>query len=271
MKHGTYDDFWKARNIRAAPEGHQAGRADRGRLVRRREPVRRPGNLQARQAELAQDQQHAGDGPVGPRRLEHGATAPSSGDVSFNAKTAEFYREKIELPFFEYHLKGKGELDPPEAWVFETGTNVWRKYDTWPPKNGPAAVALLPRRRQAASTQPPDDAAPNGLRRIRQRSGQAGAVSSTRSRIGMAPEYMTADQRFAAPPARRAGLRDRRARRGRDPRRADQGRAARLHHRHRLRLGRQADRRLSRRLSRSEPEPDGREAWAATSNWCAAT
>ena len=37
------------------------------------------------------------------------------GDVPFNAKTSEFYREHIELPFFEYHLKGKGDPKLPEA------------------------------------------------------------------------------------------------------------------------------------------------------------
>src|SRR5205085_10887283 len=45
----------------------------------------------------------------------------SLGPVSFNSKTAEFYREKIELPFFEFHLKGEKEFKPPKAWVFETG------------------------------------------------------------------------------------------------------------------------------------------------------
>ena len=57
------------------------------------------------------------------------------GDVRFNAKTGEFYREHIEFPFFEYYLKGKGANDLPIAYVFETGTNQWRKYDAWPPKN----------------------------------------------------------------------------------------------------------------------------------------
>ena len=32
----------------------------------------------------------------------------SLGPVSFSAKTSEFFREKIRLPFFEHHLKEKG-------------------------------------------------------------------------------------------------------------------------------------------------------------------
>ena len=54
------------------------------------------------------------------------------GDVKFDAKTSEFFRANIQFPFFEYYLKGKGAAIP-KAYVFETGTNVWRKYDAWPP------------------------------------------------------------------------------------------------------------------------------------------
>src|SRR5438874_536350 len=45
------------------------------------------------------------------------------GSVDFAADTAKFYREKILLPFFEFHLKDKGDPKLPEAYVFETGTN----------------------------------------------------------------------------------------------------------------------------------------------------
>ena len=54
------------------------------------------------------------------------------GDVSFDSKTSLFFRKEIQFPFFEYYLKGKG-LAPPQAYMFETGTNVWRKYPSWPP------------------------------------------------------------------------------------------------------------------------------------------
>ena len=56
------------------------------------------------------------------------------GNIRFESKTGEFYREKVEFPFFLYHLKGKGKLDLPEALVFETGSNEWRSYQEWPPK-----------------------------------------------------------------------------------------------------------------------------------------
>jgi hypothetical protein len=56
------------------------------------------------------------------------------GDINFRAKTAEFYREKIELPFFRHFLKGDTNYTPTEAHVFETGTHQWRRFDAWPPK-----------------------------------------------------------------------------------------------------------------------------------------
>ena len=56
------------------------------------------------------------------------------GDINFRVKTSEFYREKIELPFFRRFLKGDTNYTPVEAHVFETGTHRWRKFDAWPPK-----------------------------------------------------------------------------------------------------------------------------------------
>jgi hypothetical protein len=55
------------------------------------------------------------------------------GDVQFNSKTASYFRSDIQFPFFEHYLKGKGAAQA-RAVVFETGTNVWQRYDTWPPK-----------------------------------------------------------------------------------------------------------------------------------------
>jgi putative CocE/NonD family hydrolase len=85
----------------------------------------------------------ARNSPAGPVRLLmgpwcHGCWArgdgESLGDIGFNAKTSEYYRQNIEYPFFEYYLKGKGEMNLATANVFETGTDQWRRYDAWPPK-----------------------------------------------------------------------------------------------------------------------------------------
>ncbi len=67
----------------------------------------------------------------------HGGWARSDGekfgDLNFKSKTGRFYRHNIELPFFNYHLKNKNSDNLPEAFIFETGNNKWRKFDSWPP------------------------------------------------------------------------------------------------------------------------------------------
>ena len=73
---------------------------------------------------------------VGPWR--HGGwareTGESLGDIRFHSNTAEYYRKEIEFPFFQRHLKDKGNKKLAEAVVFETGSNKWKSYDHWPPK-----------------------------------------------------------------------------------------------------------------------------------------
>ncbi len=60
--------------------------------------------------------------------------AENMGNVHWGFNTSEHYR-KVELKFFNYYLKGKGDMDLPEATIFITGTNKWRGFDTWPPQN----------------------------------------------------------------------------------------------------------------------------------------
>jgi putative CocE/NonD family hydrolase len=40
-----------------------------------------------------------------------------------------------EVQFFNFYLKGEGPKDIPEAAIFVTGSNEWRNFETWPPKN----------------------------------------------------------------------------------------------------------------------------------------
>ncbi len=55
--------------------------------------------------------------------------------IPFREADKYFYQHEIEYPFFSYYLKGDGPMDLPEAWVFETGSDQWRSYNTWPPEN----------------------------------------------------------------------------------------------------------------------------------------
>jgi putative CocE/NonD family hydrolase len=48
--------------------------------------------------------------------------------------TSVEFRENIEAPFFRYYLHGKGEKPNWQAMTFQPGSNTWRTYATWPPK-----------------------------------------------------------------------------------------------------------------------------------------
>ena len=196
MKHGNYDEFWKSRNLRPHLKGIRpavmtvGGWFDAENLF---------GALETYKQIEASSPSATNILVMGPwvHGGWSGGTGETLGHVSFNAKTAEFYREQIELPFFEFHLKGEGKLTHPEAWVFETGTNQWRKYDVWPPKTATAKSFYLNSNGQltaeatketdissAFDEYPSDPAKP--------------VPYLDKITIGMAPEYMTADQRHAS-------------------------------------------------------------------------
>jgi hypothetical protein len=133
---------------------------------------------------------------VGP--WTHGGWARTDGDhlgdVTFNSKTSLFYRAKIEFPFFEFYLKGRDGQPLPKAYVFETGSNVWRKYDAWPPKSA-AVKTLYFRAGGKLSFEPPTEKA--GVDEYV--SDPAHPVSFVSYITDTVPQrYMDDDQRFAA-------------------------------------------------------------------------
>ena len=52
------------------------------------------------------------------------------------------FREKFEAPFFRYYLHGTGEKFGWKASTFQTGSNTWHSYDTWPPRESKADKSL---------------------------------------------------------------------------------------------------------------------------------
>jgi putative CocE/NonD family hydrolase len=138
MTHGTYDAFWQARNILPHLKNVKTAVMTVGGWFDA-EDLYGPLNIYR---EVERNNEGIFNVLVmGP--WAHGGWSGGDGDklghVRFDAKTSEFYRDKIQLPFLKHFLKGNGEndekLDLPEAFVFETGTNQWRRYDNWPPKN----------------------------------------------------------------------------------------------------------------------------------------
>jgi putative CocE/NonD family hydrolase len=63
-----------------------------------------------------------------------GGSGKSLGEIPFGSDTSVYFRQKIEVPWFEYWLKGKGALPLKEALLFQTGSDNWVHFDSWPPR-----------------------------------------------------------------------------------------------------------------------------------------
>jgi putative CocE/NonD family hydrolase len=194
MKHGSYDDFWKARNLRQHLNNVRpavmtvGGWFDAENLFGALETYKKVEKTSEGRTNIL---------VMGP--WLHGGwsrgNGESLGDVRFNDKTSAFYREQIELPFFEFHLKGVGEFKHPEAWVFETGTNQWRRHDAWPPKTAKhQSLYFHPKGRLVWKE------LANGEESYDEYQSDPAKPVPYMDKIvlGMSPEYMVADQRFAA-------------------------------------------------------------------------
>ena len=117
------------------------------------------------------------------------------GDLKFGGNTSAFFQKEIELPFFNHYLKGQGEHHLPEAYMFETGRNRWRKFDAWPPAKLEKTFFYLRAKGGLASSIPLEedeahDNFPSDPRRPVPYTNRPGA--------GMVKDYMAEDQRFAA-------------------------------------------------------------------------
>ena len=119
------------------------------------------------------------------------------GYVNFDANTADYYRQYVVFPFFESHLK-KGTGDGlAKATVFETGTNVWRHYPSWPPPGVQERTLYFQPGGRLGWEQPP----------AKESGADFDAYVSDPSKpvpflayyaVEVPPEYMVSDQRFAA-------------------------------------------------------------------------
>jgi putative CocE/NonD family hydrolase len=116
------------------------------------------------------------------------------GNVSFASNTSKFFQDEIEFPFFNYHLKSKGDGNKlPEAYMFETGRNEWHKMDAWPPKDGKFRTLYFQPQGKLANS------APAGATHDEYVSDPMKPVPFTPYITNrMDYNYMTDDQRFAS-------------------------------------------------------------------------
>jgi hypothetical protein len=132
--HPNYDDFWKSRNVRNHVQGIKPAMLVVGGLFDAEDCY---GAWRLYEAiEKKNPASSFNKIVMGP--WYHGQWSRPDGsylgNVRFGSKTAEWYQNHIEVPFFNYHLKGKGNISAQkEATIFITGRNEWKEYDQWPP------------------------------------------------------------------------------------------------------------------------------------------
>ena len=116
----------------------------------------------------------------------------SLGEANFGFDTSAWFQKEVLLPFFKQHLKGEGEANLATATMFETGSNRWKKFDTWPPKAGNVQTLYLGNNEQLL-----DGNTSKGASEYISDPNKPVPHSAKVSR-GWDKPYMVEDQRFAA-------------------------------------------------------------------------
>jgi uncharacterized protein len=134
VKHPNYDDFWQKQSMTyrlgspTVPILHVAGWWDQEDFY---------GPQKAYEVLERNDKNNQNFIVIGP--WNHGGwargTGESLGNIKFGSPTSEKFRKEIQSSFFDYYLKGNGTGNFPEAITFQTGSNIWKEYKSWPPLN----------------------------------------------------------------------------------------------------------------------------------------
>ena len=117
------------------------------------------------------------------------------GRADLASNTGDFYRKNILFPFFEQRLKGSTDAKLPKAYVFETGTNVWRRYSAWPPKEAEPKTLYFHANGGLSFDAPGEDSFAFD-EYVSDPSKPVPFVDYTAQNVPQ--EYMVSDQRFAA-------------------------------------------------------------------------
>jgi uncharacterized protein len=193
--HPNYDDWWKARNIRNFVNNVPAGTATLvvGGLFDAEDCFGAWRTYESIEKKAKNNNRLV----MGPWYHGQWSTPNGSklGNVQFGTNTSVWYQNNIEIPFFNYYLKGKGDLSKlAEATVFFSGANEWKQFEAWPPADKKDQAIYLqpngklgwekPAVRNSFTEYSSDPAHPVPYTE---------AVHFTRTR-----DYMTDDQRFAS-------------------------------------------------------------------------
>jgi putative CocE/NonD family hydrolase len=157
MAHPNYDAFWQKRSLAPHLKNIKPAVLFVGGWFDGEDPY---GPLRASKAMDTLSRQTNKTLIVGP--WAHGAWGngdlSSFGYIPFGQATGPFFRDSVELPFFECALKDRCETKLARAIMFETGANKWHTFDQWPPKTvSPRSLYL--RANGGLSFDPPNEPA----------------------------------------------------------------------------------------------------------------
>ena len=132
LEHSTKDEYWQARNIRPHLKNIQPATLVVGGWFDAEDMF---GALNTYKAIEQQNSVNDNRLVMGP--WTHGAWEAARWDhfagyqfgKDLNAKF-----QQMEFDFFNYYLKSEGSFDGSEATIFITGSNEWRTFNSWPPK-----------------------------------------------------------------------------------------------------------------------------------------
>lgn len=143
--HPTYDNWWKARNVRNFIKNIQPASLVVGGTFDAEDCFGAWATYQAIEKQSPKTNNRLVMGP-----WYHGQWAAADGtfmgNVRFGSNTSQWYQENIEIPFFDFYLKGKGKgPNMQEAAIFFTGENQWKQFPSWPaPGMQEKAIYLQP-------------------------------------------------------------------------------------------------------------------------------
>ncbi len=131
LGHSTYDAYWQARNIRTHLKNIRPAVLVVGGWFDAEDMFGALRTYEAIETQSPGNDNHLIMGP-----WTHGAWAGGSwksfGPLNFGMNVNEHYHE-VETKFFDHYLKDSATAALPEVTVFETGSNTWKEYPTWPP------------------------------------------------------------------------------------------------------------------------------------------
>ncbi len=197
LAHDTYDNYWKSRNIRQylknikVPTLVVGGWFDAEDLF---------GSLHTYEAIETQSPDNKNLLVMGP--WTHGAWArgvwDKFGTYDFGSNTSKFFQDSLQTVFFNYYLKDKGDFNIAKATMFQTGSNEWKTYDAWPPKNV-RPFSLYLKENHSLSFEAKRAPSKNNIAYDEYVSDPSNPVPYTNGIYGQRNnEYMVEDQRFAA-------------------------------------------------------------------------